>query len=661
MDVEDLEGVNKVRMPRSVCQLHADLLKTVAEIKEARRKADLTMGKIGAKILELLWGVISFVGDELIAAIAMVAMNLAASLLGAAAKSMQAALAKLIGALLKALLGSKDAIYAIAGMIRDSVVKSVDKEALLLNGAKYKVLQIESIIAKWMDRFDRSEYAGVIDRALPYIKKSRELFASVIDRLTDIEAEDIYFDQQKYDSAVRNLEIAIEVLHVETVVEKLLNPSDTIAQNSYELESAANAKTKKKFSGEYRAANREYKMEIASNPSGAASLISRQKLEYKVDSIDVQQQFEMSKNQGAASLKATGDYLKDGIVGAARSKASEFKNDIELLMELSGQIVKDLTMAKGINKMTQYGTKNLMHFESRMFSLINHLIELIKGLGGAAAKPVIKILETVEGMEDVAIDLLEEAKVSQRKFPSPVIHKINAARAVLMTSESLLGSVICNGLAKLINGSHDLKEEKKAYAEFIKRLDVIPDWDGEVSIWARSPERGAPSAYEHMLSQITSATMLASSNKFSRAKEEISGVKHNIRSALSHNRIVKQALTSWVAPRSDAVDELKKVLEKLGLLKSLMLMASLFSLFKGFPILSMAFNGKELLSCPIGYPEMYEDETIAKELAKEGQNIPGGVNGSTTETAKAMDAVIDNTALASVKTTKILEEAEQSV
>ncbi len=631
-------------LPRSACEIQADVLKVRSKIRKKIKNGRVTIEKIIENIAKVLWGMPDFVIADLMSTVSNIAANVAQTVLGKVSAGLAGILQSILQELLSIFLQSADGMYALTAIPHEKAIASLALEQNYLSNVRAKLSLIAAIIRKWITKTSGVDYYGTMKLALPVIQEAFSLLTEVITGLDN--NVNSTFDVNAYTRALSKIEEAIEITGPETATDKMFNPMGAIEDQKEVLLADRLETITDTYNKLREEASTEYQEALAGVAgrdgvvggaiSEAEEYTERMKYRTKLAGINNDEKIKIARAEAGAYQDAGMDYLKNGIGSAARTLSDEFNADMVLMQEALRTLPEELGQAYLHNKASQSLCNVLYNFKSTVLKLIEMLITLIRHTGngaGVGTGSVIKTAQAAVGVaEDFVVDgIAEYEEPGSDKTSTSAAAQLIGARSALIGADIMLGTTIVEALIQLINLDDKLSTTNQEYKEFTALLADIPDWDGNKNIWAVNPLNGVKSPYIGLIGDVAGMLATASvsivpgvvgSKKLEKLDKSLGRVFDSIEEISEHNFHVARVVKTWDPPYSYHADELKKALSKAGPALDLFAFGlSLTSVLASFGVNLPEF-GIGYIKCADAYPELYVDPDISAMLEEDARNYP---------------------------------------
>jgi len=620
------------------------IIKRVREISQKLKSLLENKAKLKYGIVNLL----DVMSAETISAISSAAGSIAKSMLGSVSGMASTLLESILSSILKILLANPTAIFSLVAIPHKEAVKAANEERKLLREARRNMRTILYIILKWTQGIGGSRYYEQLKTALPYIQEA--IFLS-IDIITELEgdpseesgARNAVFNETKYRQMQFNLEQAISITKPDSIVDTKFQITKKVEQNR----DKRYKELKEKIDSNYKKSRKELSLWysnqsalISKNSESLKNALEEEKLRHeyaiKRNVLDT----EYKEKLHAAELEATAQAAidKSTYFNAIGGIAAEFSNDINNLGNNLAAFVENLKDAYSAYIRSQALCNAIYDIRNLITNLINEIIDMLRKTSNASASAAIKSIETAQSLMEVAEEDFSE-NVARYETPSAKISSTELATTVstgyglLSSADALLDGTITQSLADLINSDDVLQFANDDFEKFYKALEQIPDWDGEVGVWAVSPTDSKISPYIQMIADaitvLAKVPPLAISNDEDDRREIaniLKSLNNTFKVLLNHNSVVLNTLNSYTPYMSSEAGNLSRILANAGLLENFATGMSIAAVTADI-VTSIIKGGLDdtmptYANCRAAYPDLYNNAEAAEAAALANACIP---------------------------------------
>jgi len=620
------------------------IIKRVRDISEKLKILLENKSKLKYGIINLL----DVIGAETLTAISSVAASAAKAILGAVSGMASTLLEAILSSILKILLANPTAIFSLVAIPHQHAVKAVAEERRLLQEARRNMRTILFIILKWTQGIGGSRYYEQIKSALPYIQNAIALSVDIIhdlegDPSDDSETRNAKFNESKYRVMQRNLETAIEITKPDSIIDTKFQITKKVEQNRNRLYGNLKAKIDDSYGKRRRDLSLWYSERavlISQSSESLKAALQEESLRHeyaiKRKNIDTEHKEKLHAAELQAAAQALSD--KSAYLKAAGGIAAEFSHDIDVLGTNLAEFTENLKDAYSAYRRSQGLCNAIYRIRDLITNLINEIIDILRKTSNVSASAAIKSFETAQSIMEVVEEDFSD-NVERYENPSEKISSIELSGTVitgyglLSSADSLLDGTITQSLADLINSDDVLQLANEDFERFHQALTQIPDWDGQLGVWAVSPTDGAISPYVQMIADAITVLVkvppLAISNNTD-DRDEITKILKSIngsfRVLISHNAFVSNTLNSYVPYMSSEAGNLTRILANAGLLENFATAMSVAALTADI-VTSIVKGGLDeamptYANCRASYPDLYSNAEAAEAVALANAGIP---------------------------------------
>jgi len=613
------------------------IIKRVREISQKLRTLLENKSKLKYGIINLL----DVIGAETLTAITSVAASAAKAILGAMSGMASTLLESILSSLLKILLANPTAIFSLVAIPHSQAIKAVTEERLLLQRARRNMRTILYIILKWTQGVSGARYYKQLKAALPYIQKAIALSVDIIHDLEgeptkDSEVRNAKFNESKYIVMQWNLEMAIDITKPDSIVDTRFQITKKVEQNRNRRYRQLAEKIEDNYKKRRKELARWYSKQISQIDHESENLSTALKMErirheyaFKRKIIET----ERKEKLHAAELQAASESLvdKSAYLNAIGGIAAEFSNDMINLAANLAEFVDNVKDAYTTYRRSQNLCNAIYRIRNLITNLINEIVDILRRTSNASASAAIKSLETAQSiMEVVEEDFIDSTgryeNTSEKISSSELAGAVISGYGLLSSADALLDSTITKSLIDLVNSDDVLQTANEDFEAFHQALTQIPDWDGQLNVWAVTPTDSAFSPYIQMIadsiSVLAKVPVLAMSNDED-ARIEVTRILKDInntfRALFNHNAIVSNTLNSYVPYMSSEAGNLTRILANAGLLEEFATGMSIAAMTADI-VTSIIKGGLDdtmptYANCRSAYPELYDNADAAEAAA----------------------------------------------
>lgn len=620
------------------------IIKRVQEISEKLRTLLENKSKLKYGIINLL----DVIGAEMLTAIATVAASAAKAMLGAVSGMASTLLESVLSSILKILLANPTAIFSLVAIPHQQAVKAVAEERRLLQEARRNMRMILFIILKWTQGVGGARYYEQIKTALPYVQAAIALSVDIIhdlegDPSEESETRNARFNEAKYRAMQHNLETAIDITKPDSIIDTKFQITKKVEQNR----DRRYKELKSKIDDDYR--KRRRNLSLWYNEQAVLISQDSESLKNALEEEDLRHQYaverktidtEHKEKLHAAELQAAAESLvdKSAYLKTAGGIAAEFSHDIEILGANLGWFVNNMKDAYVAYRRSQGLCNAIYRIRDLITNLVNEVIDMLRKTSNASASAAIKSIETAQSMmevveEDFTDNITRYENPSEKISSTELSGTVITGYGLLSSADALLDGTITQSLADLINSDDVLQLANEDFERFHQALTQIPDWDGELNVWAVSPTDSEISPYVQMIADATTVLAkvppLAISNSAD-DRAEITDILKSInnifRVLINHNSVVSGTLNSYVPYMSSETGNLTRILANAGLLEGFATAMSIAALTADI-VTSIVKGGLDdtmptYANCRAAYPELYNNAEAAEAAALGNASIP---------------------------------------
>jgi hypothetical protein len=660
-------------MPPSkpACEILAEGYEIAGDIVTKWRSVKSASKNIKKILEQLKYGIVDLadvLGADLLSAIASVASNVAETYLGTISKMASSIFEYIFSLMLQILLAAPTAIFSLVAIPHDAAKKAARREAIFLAKARGKVRIILHIILKWTGGRSGTNYYKQMKDALPFITKAITLCSSLISKLEGDNTEEdgdrnAVFDKGIYKKIRGNINAAINITEPKSALEQRLGLNRRIQadksrrfREKRQIINVSHAKKKLALTREYKAKISRIKDSggTIGNPDGLGEEVAHAadrtltrtrrageehivKLEYEnaLDLLELEKKEKLAIAESVAETEAVTN--GETYVNAFSDLGSEFSSDMRRLGDCLIELLEHIRDAYKENKKSQLHCNTVYDSRNIITNIVKEMVSFLRNGSNKAANAVIAAVEAAQsGIEIVEENFIEATE----KFENPdrgsvsaseMALKVAGGNVLLKTADAGLEASITESLVDLINSDDILQSANKEFDEFAARLFQIPDWDGEVGVWSVALINSSVSPYIGLIADITEAVAKVPILSFTgseadkkRVSSLIKAVDKRFRVLSRHNGIVAQTLQSYVPYSSSEAGDLKKFLDKAGLLGDFatgmsltVLAADLATNFKG----RLGNEWPSYDNCKTAYPDLFDKDILATAAVEKSANL----------------------------------------
>lgn len=649
-----------VAMPvnRAACELILDVELKAAETsnkteesRETIRKFLSTKGKVKYGLINIL----DVLGAETLAAINSIAATVSDELIGSVSKLASNIFEKIVADILKMLLSYPNAIFSLVAIPHSAAVQASYDEISHLEKTKRDISYISYVINKWSKGYNGRRFYDQMKNAMPFIEEAITMSVDMINQLEGGEIKpgeslNAFFDERKYHKLQRNIQQAIKITLLDSIVNNRLQVTKQIENSRDERYIELSNGIIKEYKSRKIDLDKEYFakiQDIEKVPTVSQGFVNSNITALRIDVITQKYsaeknnlEFEKNNKLKAAKLKASLDASIDGssYAKSVNGIVGEFNYDIRELGERLSSLVNNFKLAFNSYQEKQTLCNTLYHMRDFIRNLINEAINLLRKSGNQTAENLVNVIELaqinlgiVEDRFNDAIDRFEtpDLKITATEMSA----QVNYGHGVLSGSDASLHATITQSMIDLINSDDVLKSGDLEFNEFISRLAEIPDWDGSKNIWAVDIEKAVLSPYIQLVADSTSllaktpgAAASRDTDAQTRVKDLLFQVNAGFRRLRIHNTTVLITLKSYQPYLAPEGVNFINILRGSGLLKSFAETMSITNLALKL-ISNISKGGLDTTepthkNCAKEYPELFNNPDAAKAYALSNMDLP---------------------------------------
>jgi len=619
------------------------IIKRVREISENLRTLLENKSKLKYGIINLL----DVLGAEMLTAITTVAASTAKAILGAVSGMASVLLESILSSVLKILLANPTAIFSLVAIPHCQAVKAVQEERNFLQRARRNMRTILFIILKWTQGVGGARFYEQIKSALPYIQAAIALSVDIIhdlegDPSEEGETRNARFNESKYRAMQRNLEAAIETTTPDSIVDTKFQITKKVEQNREKKYRALAEKIEDDYGKKRRNLSIWYSeraLAISQDSESIASALKEEGLRHQYATRRKILETERKEKLHAAELEAAASALvdKSAYLNAIGGVAAEFASDIEILGQNLFEFIDNLKDAYSAYRRSQNLCHAIYIIRDLITNLINEVIDMLRKTSNATASAAIKSFETSQSVMETVEDMFSQdaAKYedpTQKVSSTELATSVATGHAMLSSADALLDGTITQSLVDLINSDDVLQLANEDFEKFHQALTQIPDWDGELGVWAVSPTDAEISPYIQMIADATTVLakvpVLAISNDVDDREKVtmvLKSLNNTFKTLINHNFVVSNTLNSYVPYMSSEAGNLIRILANAGLLENFATAMSVAALVSDI-VISVIKGGLDdtmptYANCRAAFPELYNNAEAAEAAALGNANI----------------------------------------
>jgi hypothetical protein len=654
--------------PTFACANLSETYQTKAKAISTLQQIEADISKIIKAILSIKYGwlnIVDALGADVVAAVASAAESMAQSVLAGASTAMSSILEAIFAKILYILLSFPDAIFSLVAIPLEQAQASAIREQSYMSKAQADLLAIRSIMNKWFKGMDGSRFYRQLKEALPLVDNALKDIRQMLSEL-NINGNDFTFDQAKYNNLLSDINSAITVTKSSSVLLQQSHYTDSTTEKWDNERKAAIDKINAKYTIQQKALDDKYTSDIMQAKLGikpisvnnmtAADILNQSKalssaidrfpgqasnnLNVSIDITKITNKYDsdtkaLSIKQGVeigiaeASINYSMKKALSDISTAGVNLLEAFRNDMITLGNYLTSFLGNIKNAYTSQLSCQQYCNTVYNIRSLIQMLIKYIIELLRGTGAAADLIAQGTLTSAESMLTVVDNMFTneianyENDSSKRTGAAKMSATLATGNVMLQTTDALLNGMITASLINLINSHDVLESDNKSFDLFLGRLADIPDWNGNLSIWAVSPLSSVSiNPYLQLISDVSAMLVKIPISGFSMNSTDksdianmVTDVNNGFKAILDHNNLVIGVLNSYVPFQcpSCAV-QLKKLLQNLGLLNTFATALSLADVV-GEMANSAGITSNDqivnLKNCTSYYPDYFSDPTSA--------------------------------------------------
>jgi len=630
-----------------VLETQIAFVKIIKRIRDMSEKIKIILEN-KAKLKYGIINLLDVVGAEAISAIGTVAASAAKAALGAISGMASTLLESVISLILKILLANPTAIYSLVSIPHSQAIKAVQEERNYLQRARRNMRTILFIILKWTQGIGGSKYYEQMKSALPHIQDAINISVDIINDLEgdpsdDSETRNAVFNETKYRNMQHSLDNAIRISKPDSIIDTKFQITKKVESNRDKRYKVLKGKIDSDYKKRRKNLSKWYSEKAISISQDSESIKTalsaeelRQEYAFRRKAIDV----EHKEKLHAAELESTAESLidKSSYMKAAGGVAAEFSSDIETLGGALSEFVENLRDAYSSYIRSQNLCNAIYRIRDLIINLINEVIDMLRKTSNATASAAIKTLESAQSMMEVVEEDYEDA-VSRYETPSEKISSIEMSKTIitgygmLSTSDALLESTITQSLIDLINSDDVLQIANEGFDDFVKNLSKIPDWDGELGVWAVSPTDSEVSPYIQMIADAKSVFAKVPALSLSNDEDDrasvtkiLKRINNTFKSLINHNSFVSNTLNSYTPYMSSEAGNLTRILSNAGLIDNFATTMSIATLVADI-VTSVVKGGLDdtlptYANCRAAYPDLYSNAEAAEAAAISNASVP---------------------------------------
>lgn len=588
-----------------------EVLKLRSIIGEIREKTQ-TVKEI---FMDIRWGKIP---DSVVAALSAAATDLAtqaaAGLVGAGSAVAQAALNKLLQPILELILAFPEALFSLIRLPQDAAIRAVDQERKHLLIMLSNINIISRKMRKWFDAPIQNNYRKEMERAKVFAMRAVEDLDIV---KYELRQENHHFNKPLFDRAEKNLEMAIQSsspsinhpaikrinqeraafadeyyakeekrlkkLHKENIREinekhlgRIERSDDKIAE--HEAQTGRIHKLKDVFNRDYEETTNKKRLKDAGISIGQMTRSESLRILYK-ETIDKENEMHRTRLQLAKAKAEANSLIDEGVYRrAGATLIDEFGADMELLKDTAAQIAKSVGSAFLYYQSSRVKTNSVYNFKARISNLLYYIIQMLRTSSRPAALGVAFAIERAVGIIQSAIDGYQSSlgekpdeNVGLNMDNTKIVGVLTLGRGKLLSAKLILGGSASDAVVQMINAAGILDDRNRALKILREAIENIPDWEGKNKVWGVTLDAQA-SPYVGIMSESATFGALALSAMLSgntdAAMRSTSLMSRSVRNLLTHNRIVRAALTSYTPAMHPSAKKIETMLKSIGMLNT---------------------------------------------------------------------------------------------
>lgn len=577
--------------------------KKIDDIRAAIAK--IRQFKLGAA----LKSVADNVGAELTAIAGQLASQIVSSAAGAISGAMAAILQMVFKQILRILLAGPTAIFSMINMPLDKAKKHTQREKVKLLSAKGHMTVCVKIISKWLSGFGGEKYVKQMKDAMPYIEKTVSGIQSILNELNVPEGQTPYFNSTAYNNVLLNLRNAVDITEPKSsVLEKLDFQTNIEADQDEEINrylddpaygldigigsiSMNDYRDQKKLDYAKEYTDRISSINASRNPSNVSSWnvvastqenlkriaseadISFAKSKYKLQIEGLDNWYEINKQIVINRVKFTRvDVIGRSVIRSKDRLAAEFSADYNELTKNLKAMRSDIIDAFADYKQSQLFTGITYGALDRLQALMQFFIDAAAyGAFGSVQVAV----TALEQSQEVILDTRDtfSSDISNASSGELLAAKASLDVAIgnieLKTADAIMRATLVKNLTDSINLKKALENESVKFDLFRGEVESIPDFNGQLNKWGVNDPASLADVGKYM-SLLGSIVKLAASAPSmitggNRMMSQVKEVNRTFDEMISHNSKVENALYSYTPYQNEMTNELKTMLDSMGL------------------------------------------------------------------------------------------------
>ncbi len=625
---------------------YASVLQTLEDIKDL--VTDVITLRDG---IRFGFGVLDAVSAELVSAIGAAANQIAETIAGSISKVASNYLEQFMNLILKVVLAAPSSVFSLVNIPHEQAIKAGEKEGLYLEKAHNNIHNILRIILKWVGLRSGKDYYDQMQEALPHISNAIISAGNVIadlegDSAVGNDERDSTFNEVEYNKMRGYLNLAVEATRSKSKLYEEFQVAKRKEIENSEKFRIESEKINEEFNASKKALSTWYRESYEKLRGNSNSLTERASFNVKEQALKTDYGRRLNRITSRRDLKLTNAKTKIEAetlvnsslwVKAASGVAGQFDYDIGILGNELQALLENIKKASIKNKECQLYCNNIYNIKDIVRTLIRTIISYLRKGSNAAGSALASVIEGSQTlMEIVETDFLDASdryeKPDKDISASELSITLTAGHTLLIGADSTLEAAVSDSLKNLINSDDLLVSENVELSTFIGKLYQIPDWDGKIGVWSTDIQNASLSPYIQMIADATTTLVkvpaLSMTNRDKdrdRVKKIIRDIDSNFNKVKKHNRLVLNTLYEYTPFASSEAGDLKKLLDRAGLLQSFALVMSITTVVTELMVNYDTAFGDEwptFSSCKDAYPDSFSDPDIAAAAAINERDVP---------------------------------------
>jgi len=641
---------------RESCEALESRLSQKASFIEAYESVRDSVFDIGSSLFTLKYGggLADALSSELVAMVSSVASDAAEAFSDSATSASNAVIEEILNKFMIIFLSAPTALYSIVSIPHDQAKKAVEAESIFIAKAKNNIDTALRIILKWTASKSGNDFFAQMKDSLPLITRAIQLSEDIITGLRN--QDNSVFDEAKYNLMKGLIQEAVEITKPKSAIADKFGIRQRIESDKERRYAEKKAKIIDDYKKSKADINRSHKEDIASvsgtlNSSGS-SLSSISSLSDNVGAASKEYAINLLYQNRLRDLEAEKKVRLAGAKAQAEAEAladsqnwipdigdinAQFSYDMELLLKSLTDLLLNIVKAAAKNRESQSYCNNITDMNNLIRNLINEIIEALRKTGNLAGSAAAVVIEEAQTNLEQAQELFErdiERYGGSSITATALSRDVALGHAYIRSADVSLGSAITDSLIESVNADDTLESADESFADFIRDLANIPDWDGRRNVWAVDIANSSLSPYVQLTADLTTLISKVSILSFSSNDEDRLEMRNLIiesnrtfRVIKAHNLRVNSVLGSYIPYSSSEMGDIKRILSRAGVLKEFALTMSLVATTANIVAYSVSFafgadDGVNYDSCSKAFPDIFDSQEVASAAASAEADIP---------------------------------------